>query len=916
MPAINKTIQYLRQCYQGDNRGLHLPDFFANKVSHQLFFEGEEKVLTGFYEELPLLPEYGEKILAQKQLYLREKMLVLGALFMTGNIAGGFKKGEALCAPFFVFPVEIKHQGEYYYYSVDFARRQINRLVLLQALGDIDHKEDLLLELEEELGFGPLDYSQVVKVVNWMETYLPEANAQDALLYPKLESLEALEARYKSKEKTLCLSANVGMSLVDRSESTQGILADTRGLQDYTEEHFSAPIRELLGDPIDENAQSADELHHAPAILNPDQEKILANAGTLPLSVVQGPPGTGKTYTIAAIALDHMFRGESVLIATRNPEALDVVGEKLMELAGVSDGEQIVMRVGKGSYGWKMRTKVQKLLMTVSKLPEVSKKAKESQRQEEVAKRLYAHAAKVYEKQTEKEQKYGPWVEPPYPEGYAWWKQLWMKTKANAHVRKSKSERGIFTLLNNFLTHQDAYLKARQKNLIESANHHVLKQVEKNYSMFNSLLAALKAGRSGEIAKHMEAVDMKVITKAMPIWLVNLNEVHVYLPLQKELFDLVIIDEATQCDITSVLPVLQRGKRGVVVGDTEQLRHISFLSQARQEVIAKSLGLSLLGLPDYRNTSVLDLVIEKLSRAGSMVLLQEHYRSHPSLISFSNEHIYQNMLKVMTDRPYVQDSRLHRYTLDAKRDRKGVNKEEAEKVIQQLEMLVAGGGGDLEPIHTIGVLSPLSEQAGYLAKLISQRLSPAQISKHKIMVGTPFAFQGAERDYMLISLGVGKEEHHAVWNYFNRTDMFNVAVTRAKNHMWVFFSGDEEELPHNGMLKKFLDHMLKEKLKEHQNPEEEDEFLGEVKAAFEEYGWEVFTHFVLAGILIDLVVKTDKGFFGIDLVGYEGLYYAALTLHQHSLLHRAGIQMVTLPYSLWVADRRRCLRYLGNMKGS
>ena len=75
-------------------------------------------------------------------------------------------------------------------------------------------------------------------------------------------------------------------------------------------------------------------------------------------------------------------------------------------------------------------------------------------------------------------------------------------------------------------------------------------------------------------------------------------------------FDLVIIDEATQCDIASSLPILQRGKAAVIVGDPKQLKHISFLSTKQQQYLIQENQLDKLPFQqlDYRNKSILDLV--------------------------------------------------------------------------------------------------------------------------------------------------------------------------------------------------------------------------------------------------------------------------------------------------------------------
>src|SRR5690606_4362279 len=57
------------------------------------------------------------------------------------------------------------------------------------------------------------------------------------------------------------------------------------------------------------------------------------------------------------------------------------------------------------------------------------------------------------------------------------------------------------------------------------------------------------------------------------------------LPLSNELFDLVVIDEASQCDIASAIPLILRAKQLVVIGDPLQLKHITSLNKFEEEKI-------------------------------------------------------------------------------------------------------------------------------------------------------------------------------------------------------------------------------------------------------------------------------------------------------------------------------------------
>ena len=125
------------------------------------------------------------------------------------------------------------------------------------------------------------------------------------------------------------------------------------------------------------------------------------------------------------------------------------------------------------------------------------------------------------------------------------------------------------------------------------------------------------------------------------------------MPLIPEMFDLAIIDEATQCDIASCLPILQRAKRVAIVGDPKQLRHVSFLARSKQAILATKEGLSaeVADQLNYRSKSILDLAEETITEQQRVQFLDEHYRSRPDIIQFSNRHFYNSSLRIMTQNP-------------------------------------------------------------------------------------------------------------------------------------------------------------------------------------------------------------------------------------------------------------------------
>ncbi len=101
------------------------------------------------------------------------------------------------------------------------------------------------------------------------------------------------------------------------------------------------------------------EERRAPAVLSRAQTNVLGSAARHTLTLVNGPPGTGKSYTLAAVALEHLSRGESVLIAGRRQQPLTVVERKIEELL---QAPSFVMRAGRRPRLRELKDNLQALL--------------------------------------------------------------------------------------------------------------------------------------------------------------------------------------------------------------------------------------------------------------------------------------------------------------------------------------------------------------------------------------------------------------------------------------------------------------------------------------------------------------------------------------------------------------------------
>ena len=124
---------------------------------------------------------------------------------------------------------------------------------------------------------------------------------------------------------------------------------------------------------------------------------------------------------------------------------------------------------------------------------------------------------------------------------------------------------------------------------------------------------------------------------------------------------MLIIDEASQCDIASALPLFYRAKQVVIIGDPKQLKHISLLRETEDKKIVSQNKISELYLDyAYSKNSLYDIAERTIKgRDKSPILLNQHYRSYRDIISFSNEYFYDKKLNIMTDESKLIPDSVH-----------------------------------------------------------------------------------------------------------------------------------------------------------------------------------------------------------------------------------------------------------------
>jgi very-short-patch-repair endonuclease len=298
----------------------------------------------------------------------------------------------------------------------------------------------------------------------------------------------------------------------------------------------------------------------------------------------------------------------------------------------------------------------------------------------------------------------------------------------------------------------------------------------------------------GTVAREVWARYYKLAaqsTKALPCWAVTSLSARGRVPFVSGDFDIVVIDEASQCDIASALPLLFRAKRAVVIGDPQQLRHISRLSQQRDQALM--VKHNVLDSPGpswaYQADSLWDLAASRVD-SESIVALRDHHRSHADIINFSNEFFYGGKLRVATD--YRRLKRLAGPALNwvnvvgkVVRPPNGgaVNQKEAQAVVAELRRIAIEQRFSGE----IGVVTPFRAQAYLIDELISkdEALAPVLASRNFISE-TAHAFQGDERDLIVFSPVVSEGISPGSVSFLkSQGNIFNVGITRARGSLIV-----------------------------------------------------------------------------------------------------------------------------------
>jgi len=394
------------------------------------------------------------------------------------------------------------------------------------------------------------------------------------------------------------------------------------------------------------------------------------------------------------------------------------------------------------------------------------------------------------------------------------WREAWEWRQAVIFLDKIDVHQRMRHLLEDRASLTDALAKTYQELVAEKAWLEVYKNSppavrQALQAYLNAVQAIGKGtGKKAGIYRRDARTAMERAYQAVSCWILPQWRVSEVIPAEIGLFDLIIIDEASQSEI-SALPALLRGQKVLVVGDHHQVSPsaIGISTEQIKTLVNRFLANQPFGSDMVPGKSIYDFA--RVVFAGNSVMLKEHFRCVPAIIEFSSREFYQDEIKPL--RIPKANERLDPPLVDVfvkggargKGKKSDVNSAEAKAIVDEIKIILA------DPVfagRSIGIVTLLgTEQARYIHELIHYQIPLDEIVARRIHAGHPPVFQGQERDIMMVSMVLGSEDRAAT----NRAEIqqrFNVALSRARDRMYLFRSVRETDVSEKSLNGRVLSH--------------------------------------------------------------------------------------------------------------
>ena len=314
-----------------------------------------------------------------------------------------------------------------------------------------------------------------------------------------------------------------------------------------------------------------------------------------------------------------------------------------------------------------------------------------------------------------------------------------------------------------------------------------------------------------------------VILNLIPIWIMELDDASRIIPLNSGIFDYVILDEASQCNVAYTLPVMFRSNRVLFVGDSEQMRDstIIFKSNRVFDELAHRYQ-----IPEDRQIKSTGATVQSVldiakNRGFLYRTLHYHYRSPKELIGFSNKYFYKpngkDLISLNSNYLAYKDTNRVMVIHEVKSDwgeefSDRVNVAEAKKI---LKLFMELRDSEKCKDKSIGILCFFNAQATYIRELFEQSGFKEEQDNYKVSIIE--GIQGDEKDVVIYSFVIRSPEQKNKYVPLTgeggdiRADInrgrVNVAFSRARMQIHCFISMPISQVPERIWLKKYLEYI-------------------------------------------------------------------------------------------------------------
>jgi len=679
-----------------------------------------------------------------------------------------------------------------------------------------------------------------------------------------------------------------GIFLGGANPYIKGLVRDLEQMQDKPSEIFQQTALAPLVRSVMENKEVSEgaletikvlSLAGGDEILNAQQENAVKQAFANQMSVVTGPPGTGKSQVVTAILTSAVLQGKTVLFASRNNKALEVVRERLkklcpdphalMRVGGDYDKEcgDILDRMGNlpsnenvMPFDQQMKgidLQLSNLDALENDLNVTAQLLSEANLAEEIfdglKKKLLPGCENAYElvSQFDKDKLIavakrlkrlmGIWsplltLLALYLQAHKGSDEIDLlnseleKLSINVKLKWPEKRKDLHSIFKKLLSLTEIVKSVHNKKVAaqklgEADNLNIIyEKIYENKQMiakkvpellmakvranasgqnmseatqeallqYRNTMPLLKGSRLNDEQKRLRLVGLGHLfpnmLQRLPAWAVTNLSVSHRVPLEPAIFDLVVIDEASQCDIASCFPLLFRAKKAVVIGDPLQLSQITQISQNLEDQILRQQGLD--GPENdhlrYSEKSMYDAA-RCVTHTGGYQFLSSHYRCHSDIIGFANTaHWYDDRLNVFTDNNSLKRPNWWKRGIEWNQvsSEIGTNSfkkyylvEEVEKVVEIVHDLLENKKYE----GTVGVVCPLRCMVDRIRDGVDKRVHASLIQGAKFEAQTAHGFQGDERDVIIYAMAVHPNmPRGSAWFIAENSNLFNVALSRAR----------------------------------------------------------------------------------------------------------------------------------------